>query len=358
MAFLELRSLSKRFGNFLAVDDISVEVRKGEILSFLGPSGCGKTTTLNMIAGFLEPSAGSIVLDGRTLDNVQPADRGLGVVFQSYALFPHMTVVENVAFGMEMRRVARPERDRRVAEALELVRLGGFAQRYPAQLSGGQQQRVAVARALVIAPPVLLLDEPLSNLDAKLREEMQTELRLIQRRVGTTTILVTHDQTEAMAISDRIAVMNRGRIEQIGAPHEVYENPATAFVSSFLGKTNLMQGELVAAGAHGASEIDFGGRRFPVGGLLRREMPPGAIKLSLRPEKIRFVARGEANGHALEGRVRTRVFLGNHWAYEVDSPVGPLLIYQQNAAHPVPEGEQVAIGWDMEDMRVVEAGHG
>ena len=204
MAFLSLEALSKRFGAHAAVDGLTLAVEKGEFISLLGPSGCGKTTTLQMIAGFVEPTSGAIRLEGRDLLAVKPARRGLGIVFQSYALFPHMTVAENVGFGLEMQGVAAAERTRRVSETLELVGLGAFAGRHPRQMSGGQQQRVALARALVIRPQILLLDEPLSNLDAKLREEMQIELRQIQRTVGTTTILVTHDQAEAMALSDRV----------------------------------------------------------------------------------------------------------------------------------------------------------
>src|SRR5436305_9260296 len=238
MSFLVLQSVTKRFGDAAAVDGLSLTVEKGEFVSLLGPSGCGKTTTLQMIAGFVEPTSGAVRLEGRDLLAMKPSRRGLGIVFQSYALFPHMTVAENVAFGLEMQGVAAAEHTRRVAETLELVGLGPFAGRFPRQLSGGQQQRVALARALVIRPQILLLDEPLSNLDAKLREEMQIELRQIQRTVGTTTILVTHDQAEAMALSDRIVVMNQGRAEQIGTPQETYEKPASAFVSQFLGKTN------------------------------------------------------------------------------------------------------------------------
>src|SRR3954467_3120086 len=213
MAYLELDRVAKQFGPQTVVDDFSLAVGKGEFISFLGPSGCGKTTTLQMIAGFLDPSRGAIRLEGRDLTAVEPAKRGLGVVFQSYALFPHMSAAENVAFGLEMRRMPRVERFERVRAALAMVGLAGYEERYPRRMSGGQQQRVALARALVIRPSVLLLDEPLSNLDAKLREEMQIELRTIQRTVGTTTILVTHDQAEAMALSDRIVVMNNGRVE-------------------------------------------------------------------------------------------------------------------------------------------------
>src|SRR5271154_2070699 len=240
MAFLVLDRLTKRYGEAAAVDQLSLEVEKGEFVSLLGPSGCGKTTTLQMIAGFVEPSGGAIRLEGRDLLAVKPAKRGLGIVFQSYALFPHMSVAENVAFGLEMQGVAKAERAKRVAETLELVGLGAFAARFPRQLSGGQQQRVALARALVTRPQILLLDEPLSNLDAKLREEMQIELRQIQRTVEITAILVTHDQTEAMALSDRIVVMNKGKAEQIASPDDAYERPASPFVASFLGKTNVL----------------------------------------------------------------------------------------------------------------------
>src|SRR5947209_13647912 len=249
MSFLALQDLTKRFGDAIAVDALSLAVEKGEFVSLLGPSGCGKTTTLQMIAGFVEPSAGTINLGGRDLTKIKPAARGLGIVFQSYALFPHMTAAENIAFGLEMRGVAKTEQTKRVADALALVGLAGFADRYPRRMSGGQQQRVALARALVIKPDVLLLDEPLSNLDAKLREEMQVELRAIQRTVGTTTILVTHDQGEAMALSDRIVVMNRGRVEQIARPTEIYQRPASAFVADFLGKINMLPATVAAGTA-------------------------------------------------------------------------------------------------------------
>jgi putative spermidine/putrescine transport system ATP-binding protein len=304
MSFLVLENLSKRFGAHLAVDSLSLGVEKGEFVSLLGPSGCGKTTTLQMIAGFVEPTSGAVRLEDRDLLAMKPSRRGLGIVFQSYALFPHMTVAENVAFGLEMQGVAAAERTRRVGETLELVGLTAFTGRFPRQLSGGQQQRVALARALVIRPQILLLDEPLSNLDAKLREEMQIELRQIQRTVGTTTILVTHDQAEAMALSDRIVVMNHGRAEQVGPPHEAYERPATPFVASFLGKTNLLDGATV------------------------------------RPEKIWFAAAG------LAGKVRTRIFQGNHWLYQIDTPGGLVTVIRQNSGEPMPaEGEAVHLAW-------------
>ena len=305
MAFLELETLTKSFGTHNAVDGLTLGVEKGEFVALLGPSGCGKTTTLQMIAGFVEPTSGSIRLAGKDLLAIKPAKRGLGIVFQSYALFPHMTVAENVGFGLEMQGVAAAERKTRVAETLELVGLGAFTTRFPRQMSGGQQQRVALARALVIRPQVLLLDEPLSNLDAKLREGMQIELRQIQRTVGTTTILVTHDQAEAMALSDRIVVMNQGKAEQIGPPHEAYERPATPFVANFLGKTNL------------------------VGGA------------SVRPERISFAASG------LAGTVRTRIFQGNHWLYQVDTAAGLVTVIRQNTGEAMPgEGDAVQLAWE------------
>jgi len=310
MPFLVLDKLTKRFGEHLAVDALSLTVEQGEFVSLLGPSGCGKTTTLQMIAGFVEATSGSATLEGRDLLAMKPAQRGLGLVFQSYALFPHMTAAQNVAFGLEMRGVARAERAARVAEALALVGLANLADRYPRRMSGGQQQRVALARALVIKPRILLLDEPLSNLDAKLREEMQIELRQIQRTVGTTTILVTHDQAEAMALSDRVVVMNAGRVEQVARPHEAYERPATPFVATFLGKTN----------------------RLNVNGT----------EVSVRPERIRF----SGDPSALAGKVVARIFQGNHWLYQVDTEAGRVTVIRQNSGDGVPgEGEDVRLAW-------------
>ena len=305
MPFLELERLTRSFGAHNAVDGLTLGVEKGEFVALLGPSGCGKTTTLQMIAGFVEPTSGAIRLGGRDLLAIRPAKRGLGIVFQSYALFPHMTVAENVGFGLEMQGVGAAERRTRVGETLELVGLGAFASRFPRQMSGGQQQRVALARALVIRPQILLLDEPLSNLDAKLREGMQIELRQIQRTVGTTTILVTHDQAEAMALSDRIVVMNQGKAEQIGPPHEAYERPATPFVANFLGKTNLVDGATV------------------------------------RPERISFAAAG------LAGTVRTRIFQGNHWLFQVETGSGLVTVIRQNSGEAMPgEGDAVHLAWE------------
>jgi putative spermidine/putrescine transport system ATP-binding protein len=344
MSFLELDHVGKHFGPTVAVDAFSLTVGKGEFISFLGPSGCGKTTTLQMIAGFLDPSHGAIRLEGRDLLAVPPSRRGLGIVFQSYALFPHMTAAENVSFGLEMRRVSRTEREARVRAALAMVGLAGYEGRHPRRMSGGQQQRVALARALVIRPSVLLLDEPLSNLDARLREDMQIELRQIQRNLGTTTILVTHDQIEAMSLSDRIVVMSKGRIEQIGTPQEVYERPASAFVAQFLGKTN----EFAATVDRTTSPPRL------VAGSWSAPAPAGvagAVTISIRPERIGFGASG------LSGRIASRIFQGNQWLFQCETECGPVIVIRPNNGQPQPaQGEPVRLAWHAQDMSLRAAG--
>ena len=344
MSYLVLNRLSKRYGDLTAVEDLSLSVERGEFISLLGPSGCGKTTTLQMIAGFVEPSGGSIVLDGKDVSRTPANKRGLGMVFQNYALFPHMTAAENVSFGLEMQRVGKDERQARVAEALKLVGLAHLADRHPARMSGGQQQRVALARALVIRPSVLLLDEPLSNLDAKLREEMQLELRSIQRTVGTTTILVTHDQSEALALSDRVVVMNQGRVEQVAEPFAAYEAPTSRFVGGFLGKANVFTPTPQTYADEVRARI--GEAHIPMEG---QPVPQGAV--IVRPEKILFA---EAGACALPGRMKTRVFQGNHWLCQVDTSVGEVLVIRQNDGVPVPaEGQTVHLRWRAQDMCAV-----
>jgi putative spermidine/putrescine transport system ATP-binding protein len=342
MSFLALDRLRKTFGSAVAVDDLTLDIEQGEFVSLLGPSGCGKTTTLQMLAGFLAPTSGSIRLEQKDLVAVAPSKRDLGIVFQSYALFPHMTVAQNVAFGLEMRKAPRAECARRVTEVLELVGLAPYAARFPRQLSGGQQQRVALARAISIRPRILLLDEPLSNLDAKLREEMQIELRQIQRQLGTTTVLVTHDQAEAMALSDRIVVMNKGRIEQIGRPEDTYERPRTAFVANFLGKTNRLHG--TASGA-GVANVGIGDGCWTV-----PRAPAGPILATIRPEKIAFGADG------LTGVVNARIFQGTYWLYHVDTVAGKATVIRQNSGDACPrEGATVKLAWRADDMIVVPA---
>lgn len=286
---IELRNIVKRFGDVTAVDHVSLQIRDGEFFSMLGPSGCGKTTCLRMIAGFEYPSSGEIIIHGREMATTPPHQRPVNTVFQSYALFPHMSVAQNVAFGLEMKRLPKQEIAPRVEEAMELVRLRGYAERRPRQLSGGQQQRVALARALVNHPEVLLLDEPLSALDQKLRKEMQQELKSLQERVGITFIFVTHDQEEALTMSDRIAVMSQGKVLQVGTPTEIYERPNCRFVADFIGETNFIEGKVVANGG------DFATLETPSGLRLRgftpRPVSVGAIAtLSVRPEKVRMTA--------------------------------------------------------------------
>ncbi len=342
--FLSLTGVVKRYGAVTAVQGLSLEVARGEFLGVLGPSGCGKTTTLQMIAGFEAPSAGSIRLDGAELIGIPAARRNIGMVFQSYALFPHMTAAENVAFGLEMRRVPKPERTRRVAAALDQVQLGHLADRFPRQMSGGQQQRVALARALVIEPQLLLLDEPLSNLDAKLREEMGVELRLLQRRVGVTTILVTHDQAEAMALCDRIAVMQAGRLVQVDAPWQAYEAPSEAFVADFLGRTNRLPARAVQGGAL------IAGHSFALPAALAGAS--GDIMLTIRPERLRLLA---PDAPGLRGQVQSRAFLGTSWLYQVATAVGPLVVTVQNTGDPpLDEGAAVALDWDPHSLRRLE----
>lgn len=244
MAKISIKNLKKQFGASVAVSDFSLEIEDGEMVAFLGPSGCGKTTTLRMVAGFIEPTSGSIEIGGQDVTCMPPHKRNTGMVFQRYALFPHMTIAQNVAFGLEMQKIPKAERPARVKQALEMVRLHAYAERYPRQLSGGQQQRVAIARALAIQPKVFLLDEPLSNLDAKLRVEVREEIRSLQQRLGLTTIFVTHDQEEALTVADRLAVMHDGRIQQIGSASDLYERPQNRFVADFLGKMNFFEGKL------------------------------------------------------------------------------------------------------------------
>jgi putative spermidine/putrescine transport system ATP-binding protein len=362
MSFLTLADVSKSFGNLHAVADLNLSVDKGEFVSLLGPSGCGKTTTLQMIAGFVQATSGRIVLDGRDITDMKPNQRGLGIVFQSYALFPHMTVAQNVRFGLEMRRVSKAESEARVREALSLVRLDALADRFPRELSGGQRQRVALARAIVIAPPVLLLDEPMSNLDAKLREEMQFELRAIQRRIGTTTIMVTHDQSEALSISDRVVVMEAGRITQVDTPYRAYERPENRFVSEFIGKANLFSGTVVAHDGTNV-HVEVGADRIEVGHAphLRESGAPDigdAVTVCIRPEKVRLDASGAGR---LPATVTSRFFLGSQWLYRVECRLGEVLVCCQNEGdEPIAEGESVGIDWKREAVRFVarDARHG
>jgi iron(III) transport system ATP-binding protein len=325
MATVRLKTLTKRFGEGVAaVRDLTLEIRHGELLSLLGPSGCGKTTTLRLLAGFLEPDAGEIWLDDRRLaapgQSVPPERRGMSMLFQSYAVWPHKTVAENVTYGLRFRAVPRSDWGRRLKEALALVRLDGFADRYPGELSGGQQQRVALARALVVEPAILLLDEPLSNLDAHLREEMRFEIRRLHEAFQITTVYVTHDQAEAMVTSDRIAVMRLGALEQVGTPPEIFERPATAFVAGFIGRTNLLPGRVAAGGVVECA----GGLRLRV--AAGAEPAPGdAVTVSIRPHTIGLANDAspaapppdEPGVNRLPGTVARAIYFGDAMDYQV-----------------------------------------
>jgi spermidine/putrescine transport system ATP-binding protein len=310
-----LDGVVKRFDDVAAVDDVSLEIGSGEFFSLLGPSGCGKTTTLRMIAGFERPDAGRIVIGDADVTQTPPHLRPVNTVFQSYALFPHLSVEQNVGFGLRFKDISREEGRGRVVEALELVRLGGLAKRRPHQLSGGQQQRVALARALVLSPSVLLLDEPLGALDAKLRRELQVELKSIQREIGITFLYVTHDQEEALTMSDRLAVMAAGRVEQLGAPRDVYEHPQTAFVADFLGVSNLMRARVL------------GDRRVDVGGVTLSAMQgdasaSGVVRLTIRPERVRIEPPATQGENRVPATIERFVYLGSTTQVFVALPGG------------------------------------
>lgn len=347
MSTISLRGLSKIFGSFQAVNNLDLNVEGGEFLSLLGPSGCGKTTTLQMVAGFVPPTSGSVLVEGENLTHVAPEKRDMGIVFQSYALFPHMTIAQNVGFGLEMRKMKNPALTERIDEALAMVRLSGLEDRYPSQLSGGQRQRVAIARVLAIRPRVLLLDEPMSNLDAKLRGDMHVELRALQRRLGITTILVTHDQVEAMTMSDRIAVMTGGKIAELGSPQQVYDKPISEFAYRFLGQTNEITAD-ISSRKEGSATARVGSVSIPVN--LGADYEGSQIKLFIRPERLRI---SNPENAAVKGKITTRLFLGGVWFYDVDSDIGKLRISAPNlGTSPADEGETVGIDWKSGDVQV------
>lgn len=319
MSKLILRNIARRYGPVEAVADFSLEMSKGEFVSLLGPSGCGKTTTLRMIAGFVPPTAGSIEMDGQPISTanavVPPERRRMSMIFQSYAIWPNMTVGENVGFGLQIRKLPRPEIERKVDKILEVVQLGALKGRYPAELSGGQQQRVALARAIVVEPEVLLLDEPLSNLDANLREEMRFEIRRLHDEFKITTVYVTHDQSEAMVTSDRIVVMNKGRIEQVDAPQTLYARPKSRFVAGFIGRTNFLEGR------RRGREVTFDGFSAPASAVERSDAD-GSLLYSLRPQAVRLGTAPPPNGRlGVEAVISGRSYLGEYWDYQA-RPLG------------------------------------
>jgi iron(III) transport system ATP-binding protein len=323
VASVELRGLTKRFGAIAVVDDVSLEIEHGMLVCLLGPSGCGKTTTLRLVAGFLEPSAGEIIVGGRVVSSPQrtlpPEQRNMSMIFQSYALWPHMTVAENVAYGLRLRKVESGAVRRRVANFLSTMRLGELADRYPGELSGGQQQRVSLARALIVEPETLLLDEPLSNLDANLREEMRFEVRRLHDQFRYTTVYVTHDQSEAMTTADLIAVMNAGRIEQLGTPEEIYDKPRSEFVARFIGASNILRGKNIDE-----SHVAFGDAKLRCSGA--KLSAGGTTSLSIRPHDIRLSAAPVAGAeNIVAGKVIRQVFLGGHRDYMIETQAGALL---------------------------------
>jgi putative spermidine/putrescine transport system ATP-binding protein len=346
-AYLRLDALSKRYGETLATDSISLDIAQGEMIVLLGPSGCGKTTTLRMIAGFVEATSGEIVLENRPIGALPPHRREMGMVFQNYALFPHLTVARNIAFGLEMRRQSSAECNTRVAEMLRLVKLDRFADRLPRQLSGGQQQRVAIARALAIHPKVLLLDEPLSNLDAELRQDVAREIRLLQQDRALTTIMVTHDQQEAMAMADRLVVMRDGRIQQVGHQEDLYERPATPFVARFIGNSNLLTGTL-----DGAHFRITGGSLVSLTALYPTT---GKATIAIRPERIALAAaRENAQAH---GSVLLSSYMGAVVEHVVAlDPQTQLIARGPSGATPrLPAGTRVALSWPQSSETVFDA---
>ncbi len=350
MAHLQLTGVTKRYGEFKAADDISLDIADGEFLVLLGPSGCGKTTTLRIVAGFIEPTSGSVRLGDRDITGLPPWKRNTGVVFQSYALFPHMTVAENIAFGLEMRKVPKAEMAPKITEALRLVRLDHLSDRLPRQLSGGQQQRVALARALVFRPDVLLLDEPLSNLDAKLRQDVRVEIRELQRKLGLTTVMVTHDQEEALTMADRLVVMSEGRIRQIGSQQDLYERPAEKFVADFVGRSTFIDGRM-----------DGPGRFVSAGGLVVacEGSGTGDASLALRPERLALTsAAAPAMDNSFPGAVEFISYLGSQVDLHVRlSPKERVIVQIQNRPEqPLPViGEQVHVGWSKSTGRVFQS---
>jgi len=359
---VEVRDVVKRFGGVVAVDHISLQIRDGEFFSMLGPSGCGKTTTLRMIAGFEQPTEGEIFIAGQPSAGVSAYERNTNMVFQNYALFPHMTVADNVAFGLEMKRVPKADRNRRVTEALEMVRLPGMENRKPKQLSGGQQQRVALARALVNRPAVLLLDEPLGALDLKLRKEMQLELKELQHQVGITFIYVTHDQEEALTMSDRIAVMHQGVVLQVGSPTEIYERPNNRFVADFIGETNFIGGH-VAEAKNGRVIVNVTPDITIQAATNETILPNTQVTVAVRPEKLHLRREpGPVEENCLAGVVQEMVYIGTDTYFQVEfAPNLSLRVRQQNSfsvpdrdAYMGRRGEKVYVTWRLDSSLVLQ----
>ncbi len=349
---VELREISKRFGQTTAVDRVTLQIYRGEFFSLLGPSGCGKTTTLRLLAGFESPDSGELFINGSPATHTPPQERDVNLVFQNYALFPHLTVEQNVAFGLEIRKLPKATIRERVGKALELVRLSGLGARFPHQLSGGQQQRVALARALVTEPSVLLLDEPLGALDLKLRQEMQLELKRLQRELNITFLYVTHDQEEALRLSDRLAVMHQGRVLQVGTPQEIYERPATRFVADFIGESNFFEGRVVhTAGTRAVVQIG------PLQTNVFTDSPLQVnqrVTLALRPERIQLCPPDEGNG-TWTGLVEELLYAGKETRYRVRVSPEITVTVSSPGANGIAVGERVGLRWDPHSLRPIRS---
>ena len=357
---VELKDVTKQFGDVIAVDNVKLKIQRGEFFSLLGPSGCGKTTTLRLVAGFEHPTDGEILINNENVSNKRPYERNVNTVFQSYALFPHLTVAGNIKFGLERKRTPKDQIGKLVAEALELVRLAGMENRYPRQLSGGQQQRIALARALILHPEVLLLDEPLGALDLKLRKEMQLELKTLQARVGITFIYVTHDQEEALTMSDRIAVMDKGRLVQVGTPEEIYEFPKTGFVADFIGESNFFAGEIIA--------VDEDRMQMNTDGGLKVTLPADPnfskgqnVHFSVRPEKFRVEPQPGTSDweNRFIGEVANKIYLGDSVHYVIAlSPAEKITVFLKKGSAAYQQiffsvGDKVLVSWHKDDSIIL-----
>lgn len=350
-AIVEIKNVNKFYGENHIVKDLNLTVYEGEFLTLLGSSGCGKTTTLRMIGGFESQTDGEIILQGEEMGNKAPYDRNVNTVFQSYALFPHMSVYENVAYGLKIQKVPKAEIKKKVMEMLELVQLGGFEKRYPSQLSGGQKQRVAIARALINSPKVLLLDEPLGALDLKLRKQMQLELKRLQRKLNITFVYVTHDQEEALSMSDRVAIMHQGILQQVDVPYEIYENPKSRFVATFIGETNLFEGYVSdISGDEVAVTIESGIVKGKASGFEKNEI----IAISVRPERMQYSLE-PVEGFTIQGRVREQVYIGSVLKSIVVLPNGNEVKIERLAGQKLPDEGIVYLYWNPEDGKFIHS---
>ncbi|MCK2004996.1 ABC transporter ATP-binding protein [[Brevibacterium] frigoritolerans] len=358
---VEIKGAFKQFGANVVLNGIDLEVKQGELLTLLGPSGCGKSTTLNLIAGFLDPDRGEVHIKGNNVTKVPPYKRDLGMVFQTYSLFPHMTVYENLSFGLKLRKVGKAEQKKKISKALELVKMSGLENRYPRELSGGQRQRVAISRALVVEPELLLLDEPLSNLDAKLRHELRAEIKRLQKEIGVTTIFVTHDQEEALSMSDRVVVMNAGKIEQISTPTEIYNHPKTEFVFQFIGKSNCFEGNVSAVDKRKvAVKIGSDITHVDTNNVMGNEsnLKNGdEVKLYIRPEKLQIVSLDENSSSPLDfhrAKISQMNYLGTSWEINVLLQGKSIQVLTSAFDSSWQNGSEVLIGWSPSEVMLVK----